>query len=296
MSMPNEPAGGAADRATSSPPPDLATAEAFARSWNSVGSGSVYSREQFLEWFAPLDVASFRGLEVLELGFGNGSLLVHMADAAPARLVGIELGDTLATTRRNLGDRLPGRVELLRGDLTAVDLGPRFDLVYSIGVLHHLDAPGEGFRALLRHTRPGGRFHGWVYAREGNAIVRLLVEPLRRLGCRLPWWFTKWGLALPLVVPFFLYAKGLAALERTGPLPEGIRRFLPLPDYGRWIATREFRFFHHVAFDQIVTPRTRYLPREVVEGWLASPEVAPGSGYLRFRNGNGWVFGGTKAR
>ncbi len=279
---------------STSPPPDLETARAFSTSWNSVGSGSVYSREQFLEWFEPLYATTFKGLSVLELGFGNGSLLVHMADCEPARLVGVELGDTIETTRRNLGDRLPGRIELLRGDLTTLDAGGPFDLVYSIGVLHHREVPEEGFRALVRNTAPGARFHGWVYAREGNGFVRTTVEPIRRIACRLPWWVTKWGLALPLVVPYFLYAKALAAIERPGPLPGSIRRCLPLADYSRWIAQRGFRFFHHVAFDQLVTPRTRFLPRETIENWLARPEIEPGSGYIRFRNGNGWVFGGKR--
>ena len=156
---------------------DTRTAEAFASSWNTVREGSVYSREQFLDWIAPIAPESVAGLSVLELGYGNGSLLAHMGALAPRRLAGIELGDTLETTRRNLAHLDSGLLDLHRGDLVAADLGT-FDLVYCIGVLHHLQDPEAGIRSLLRHTRPGGRFHGWVYAREGNGIVRLVVEPI----------------------------------------------------------------------------------------------------------------------
>jgi SAM-dependent methyltransferase len=269
-------------------PKDSRTAEAFASSWNTVGTGSVYSREQFLDWFDPIAPESVAGLSVLELGFGNGSLLAHMGTLGPSRLCGIELGDTGEATRRNLAHLPPGLVELHRGDLVTAELGT-FDLVYCIGVLHHLADPDAGFRSLLRHTGPGGRFHGWVYAREGNALVRSVVEPARRVGSRLPWWLTKYGIALPLVLPYFVYAKLLRSLGRGAP------RFLPLREYSRWIASRDFPFFLHVAFDQLVTPTTRYFDRAVVERWLASPEVEPGGAYVVFRNGNSWKFGGRRA-
>jgi SAM-dependent methyltransferase len=267
---------------------DTQTATAFAESWNRLPEGSVYTSAQFLEWMAPLDPESFRGKEVLELGFGNGSLLYHMARFGPSRLCGVELGDTVETARRNVGE-VPGtRIDLQRGNLTEVDLG-EFDLVYCIGVLHHLQDPSAGFDSVLRQTRPGGRFHCWVYAEEGNALVRNLVDPLRRVSSRLPWWFTKYVLALPLVVPFFLYAKALHRLS-----PRALRPLLPLYDYSLWIAERGFAFFHHVAFDQLVAPTTAYLPRARVDAWLGDPRIEPGSRYVVFRNGNSWKFGGAR--
>lgn len=267
---------------------DIETATAFAESWNRLPAGSAYTRAQFLDWMAPLESSSFRGREVLELGFGNGSLLYHMARFGPARLSGVELGDTLETARRNVGE-VPGtRIELHRGDLTRVDLG-EFDLVYCIGVLHHLKDPSAGFDSVLRHTRPGGRFHCWVYAREGNALIRSFVDPLRRVSSHLPWWLTKYGLAFPLVVPYFAYAKALRRLA-----PRALRPLLPLYDYSLWIGEREFSFFHHVAFDQLVARTTAYIPRAGVEAWLSDPRVEPGSSYIVFRNGNSWKFGGVR--
>lgn len=275
---------------------DRETATAFAESWNRLPPGSVYTREQFLDWFAPLDPESFRGKDVLELGFGNGSLLVHMASYAPARLCGVELGDTLETARRNVEAVASPEttVELHHGDLTRVDVDlGTFDLVYCIGVLHHLENPDAGFAAVLRHTRPGGAFHVWVYAREGNAVVRFLVDPVRRLSSRLPWWLTKYAIALPLVLPYFVYAKLLRGLWPEG-APRWLQPLLPLHAYSLWIASRGFGFFHHVAFDQLVTPTTVYLPRETVDRWLSHPAIEPGSTYVVFRNRNSWKLGGRK--
>lgn len=267
------------------PMTDVRTADAFATSWNDVGA--VYSRQQFEEWMAPLTAADFAGREVLELGFGNGSLLAIAGTLAPRRLAGIELGDTIEKTRRNLAHLPPQLVELHRGDLTEASLG-EFDLVYCIGVLHHLAVPRKGFDAVLRHVKSGGRFHCWVYAHEGNAVVRWVVDPIRRVASTLPWRMTKFGIALPLAVPYFLYAKLAARVPR-------IARRLPLGEYTLWIARERFRFFHHVAFDQLVTPRTVYLRRGEIEEWLRDPRVEPGSTYVVCRNGNSWKFGGRKA-
>lgn len=271
---------------------DQATAAAFASSWNNLPAGSVYTREQFLEWIEPLTPEDIEGREILELGFGNGSLLVHAAACRPRRLVGVELGDTLEPTRANLRDAFDGELDLIQGDLTVVEAG-RFDVVYCIGVIHHLSDPSAGFASVIRHTRPGGRFHCWVYGREGNGVVIALVEPIRRIASRLPWWFTKYLVALPLAVPFYAYAKLAAA---WGARLRGLGVGLPLDEYCRWIAKREFAFFHHVAFDQLVTPQTVYIPREQVESWLASSDVEPGSAYIVQRNGNSWKFGGLRSK
>ena len=266
---------------------DQHTADAFASSWNNLPSGSVYTQEQVIDWFEPLSPEDFRGARVLELGCGNASLMVHVLRWSPAWLDGIDLGAAVVSAENNLAASGHANWSLRKEDLTTF-ASNGYDIVYSIGVLHHLADPRRGFDSVLRNTRAGGRFHCWVYAREGNAIVILVVEPIRRLAARLPWWLTKYGIATPLVFPYFLYARLLAALPRWPVL-----RSLPLYEYSLWIAKREFAFFRHVAFDQLVSPRTVYLDRSTVEGWLASDErIVPGSTYVVMRNGNSWKFGG----
>lgn len=268
---------------------DQRTADAFATSWNNLPAGSVYTREQYADWMTPLTEADIRGRDVLELGCGNGSLLLHTADWKPRYLVGVDLGSSAETARVNLQRTGFTNAEIKQADLTQFD-SDGFDLVYCIGVLHHLQEPATGFAAVLRNVRPGGRFHCWVYAREGNGLVVALVEPIRKIASRLPWWFTKYLIATPLAVPFYAYAKVLRMLvgNRTGAL-----KGAPLRDYCLWIAPREFAFFRHVAFDQLVTPQTAYIKRAQIEQWLqARQNIDPGSTYIIFRNGNSWKFGG----
>lgn len=273
--------------------PDQATAQAFASSWNNLPPGSVYTHAQFVDWMAPLGKTDVNDHHVLELGCGNGSLLVHCAGWRPQRLVGVDLGASVETARRNNAG-FP-YVDIVQADLVAFNQGG-FDLVYCIGVLHHLKDPVQGFTSVVRNTRPGGRFHCWVYAREGNAVVIALVEPIRKIASKLPWWVTKYLLATPLVIPYFVYAKTLRLTHRwLGTSAAKWLSWAPLRQYSLWIAERGFAFFRHVAFDQLVTPQTTYLSHDEIQQWLKSnTDVEPGSTYIIQRNGNSWKFGGYR--
>jgi SAM-dependent methyltransferase len=270
--------------------PDQGTADAFATSWLNLPPGSIYTFDQFADWMHPLGRRDFEGKSVLELGCGNGSLLVHAAAWRPRLLHGIDLGESVRAARANLASIGFDNWKVEQADLTTFRGAEGFDLVFCVGVLHHLNNPSDGFRAVVENVRPGGKFHCWVYAREGNALVRFVVEPLRKLFSKVPWWITKYAVAGPLAYPVFVYAKLIASLQRR------IRwtARLPLSKYFLWISGREIGFFKHVIFDQLVTPTTHYIPRSEIDRWLASfPDVDSESTYAIFRNGNSWKFGGT---
>jgi len=268
---------------------DTKTAEAFANSWNNLPEGSVYTKDQFEDWFAPLTRKDIEGKSVLELGCGNGSLMVHMVIWKPEYLEGVDLGDSVVTAEINLAGR--ENVQVTKGDLVEFTSPEPFDIVYCIGVLHHLQSPEKGFESVIRNTKAGGNFHCWVYAREGNAVIRYIVDPVRKVASVLPWWMTKYFFATPLVVPFYLYAKLMKLLPKIA-----LFKKLPLYEYALWIAEREFAFFRHVAFDQLVTPQTAYIPKATIEQWLTSrKEIDQKTTYIIMRNGNSWKFGGKIA-
>lgn len=267
---------------------DQQTAAAFATSWNHLPAGSIYTKEQFDDWLFPATESDVRGKTVLELGCGNGSLLVHMVEWSPAFVEGVDLGDSVRSAQDNMS-RLPFKQwRITQADMTGFRSSQPYDLVYSIGVLHHLKNPKHGLDAVIANTRSGGCFHCWVYAEEGNWVVIHLVDPLRKFASRLPWWLTKYFIATPLVLPYYFYAKTVSRLGGFSWI-----RKLPLYEYSCWISRRDFGFFRHVAFDQLVTPQTAYISRGVIEGWLASYDnIDRDSVYIMMRNGNSWKFGG----
>jgi len=213
-----------------------------------------------------------------------------MADWSPESIEGVDLGESVisATSTMRLGEYRNWKIT--QADLTTFK-SDGFDFVYCIGVLHHLKYPKAGLDAVINNVKGGGRFHCWVYAREGNAFIILLVDPLRKIVSRLPWWFIKYFVATPLALPYYCYAKGLSAVNKI----KCFRRFLgkfPLYEYSLWIARRDFFFFRHVASDQLVSPQTRYIERSTIESWLNSyDQIDKGSIYITMRNGNSWKFG-----
>ena len=84
---------------------------------------------------------------------------------------------------------------------------PGSDLVYSVGVLHHLADPHKGFQAVIQNTKRGGQFHCWVYAEEGNKFVIRFVDPVRKITSKLPWRITKYLIATPLAGILYLFVK-----------------------------------------------------------------------------------------
>lgn len=264
---------------------DIKTAQAFSNSWNNLPKESVYTFDQFIDWFNPLTENDIKNKRVLELGCGNASLLIHLQKWNPSAIVGVDLGDSVYSANINLSNTDYRNFKIIKADLTNFNDGTTYDLVYSIGVLHHLNKPEIGFDSVVKNTRPGGKFHCWVYAREGNTVIVYFVDPIRKLVCHFPWWINKYLISTPLAFIFFLYAH-LITLTNT--------ERAPLYQYCKWICRRKFSFFRHVVFDQLVTPVTHYISRERINGWLSSnPKIDQDSTYIIFRNGNSWKFGGS---
>jgi SAM-dependent methyltransferase len=267
---------------------DQKTADAFAESWNHLPQGSVYTLDQVIDWFDPLTPEIIKGKHILELGCGNASLLYHVMSWNPASAIGVDLGSSVMSAEKNLSLQPNRNWSIVREDLTLYRLPTKADIVYCIGVLHHLKDPEKGLVSLVENTKSGGNFHAWVYAFEGNWVIRNIVDPIRKIASKLPWWFTKYVLATTLVAPYYLYAKILNALPRWNFLKK-----FPLYEYSLWIARREFAFFRHVAFDQLVTPQTAYIKKSDIEAWFAKRNDIEGT-YIIMRNGNSWKFGGIK--
>lgn len=120
-----------------------------------------------------------RGKRVLDIGCGNGYVLAQYARQG-AEAHGIDLTETaidLSRRRFQLAG-LSGHFQRTDGDTIPYPDG-FFDIVCSMGVLHHIEDPRPMLAEVHRVLRPGGEIIVMMYHR--HSWKHLVVHPLKRL-------------------------------------------------------------------------------------------------------------------
>ncbi|MGB8534911.1 MAG: methyltransferase domain-containing protein [Acidobacteriaceae bacterium] len=238
------------------------TADAFGYEWTRYSTITAEDRREFLDWIAPLTPKDFENRTVLDGGCGKGRHALLAAQFNARSVIGIDLSAAVEAAYRNTV-HLPN-VHILQADMSFLPFAQPFDLAYSIGVLHHLPVPKDGFIALASHVKPGGRIATWVYGKEGNQWIETFVDPVRKnITSRLPRVVTRFLCVPPAI---FLYA-GLKLLYRPATRIAWLKKVLPYSDYLCSISNYSFAENFWNVFDQLVAPTAFYHRREEVEDW-----------------------------
>jgi len=213
----------------------------------------------FMDWIYPNSLDDFRGKSVLEAGCGGGQ---HTGFVAPKALdvVAVDLNSIEVAKMRNLGAK---NVEFIEADISEMDLGRDFDIVFSIGVIHHTDDPDRAVRNLMRHVRPGGRLILWVYSKEGNWLAEHIVEAGRRMflkNCS-----TATLLRLAQTITMLMYAP----IYTFYILP---LRFMPYYEYFCNFRKLSYRRNSLNVFDKLNAPQVQFIDRSRALGWFETSE------------------------
>jgi 2-polyprenyl-3-methyl-5-hydroxy-6-metoxy-1,4-benzoquinol methylase len=121
------------------------------------------------------------GVDILIAGCGTGSHSIDSALRFPkARILAVDISRTsLAYARRKSRELGLTNIEYGQADiLKLAALGRRFDVIETVGVLHHLADPAAGWRALLSLLRPHGLILVGLYsvtARQSLAAARAFI-------------------------------------------------------------------------------------------------------------------------
>lgn len=261
-----------------------ATAEAFGYEWTHYSKLTDADEAEFLDWIKPLRPESFAGQTVLDAGCGKGRHIALAAQFQAREVVGVDLSDAVDAAFRNTR-HLPN-VHVVQANILHLPFARSFDLAYSIGVLHHLPNPKDGFLSLTGTVRPGGRIAIWVYGKEGNGWIETFIDPLRtRVTSKLPKPVTR-GLSFLLAVPLFAALKLLYGPVGRNRKWAGLKSLLPYAEYLCAISTYSFEENFWNVFDHLVAPIAFYHSRDEIEEWLAAAGIKETQ--VSQRNGNSW--------
>ena len=144
--------------------------------------GWKQSEERFQENFNfPLE--QLRGKRILDVGCGMGRF-AEIAAKHGAEIVGIDLSFAVEVASKNLS-RWPN-AQVIQADARKLPFAPEsFDIIYSLGVLHHTPDPQGTFNGLMPFLKPGGSMSITLYSKY-NRIYVTSTNLWRVLTTRLP--------------------------------------------------------------------------------------------------------------
>lgn len=245
------------DRLHATLPLDAASAagspERFGYEWRTYAEMRPEYQEQFRRWTVHLSPLEWRGKRFLDVGCGMGrNSYWPMIYGAKGGLA-IDVDErSLASARQTLAS-FP-EVELRHQSAYAIDSDESFDIVFSIGVIHHLEAPEKALTAMVAATKAGGKVLIWVYGRENNGLIVRVLTPLRRLFfSKLPIGFVHHLSLYPSLAIWLALRLGLNSIE-----------------YYRLLRRLSLRHLRSIVFDQMLPKIANYWAREKVASMMES--------------------------
>jgi SAM-dependent methyltransferase len=257
-----------------------ATAQKFGAQWRVFDELGPHHDAQFRDWIAPVTEAFIRGRCVLELGCGKGRHTRLVAAWGAREVVAVDISAAVDIAYDHTRDYR--QVHVIQADINKLPLKRAFDYAFSVGVIHHLENPAAGFRALVDRVCAEGAVSCWVYGRENNGWIVHLVNPLRRLVfSRLPIRLLYY-VALVCAIPLYGVVKFLSCpMGRRWPFSR-----LGYGDYLRYIATFPYREIHTIVFDHLNAPTAFYITRTEFERWFVDAGLVQTA--IAWHNRNSW--------
>jgi len=230
---------------------------------------------QFLKWISPFGPEIFEDKTVLDAGCGMGRNSFWALKYGAKKLFGFDFDErSVKAAQKNLSAFDNCHVEFK--SIYYISWQSEFDIVFCIGVVHHLEDSHRAVENLIRALKPGGLILIWVYGYEGNEWIVRWVNPVREhITSKLP---------LPVLhlltyflsLPFWLFLK----------------IFPQKSTYLKQLSLFSFYHLHSIIFDQLLPRTARYYKKEEAFRLLAEHDLKKVG--ISHCNQNSWTVYGYK--
>ena len=214
---------------------DNATIEGFGREWSAFDQSKITQDELkviFDSYFELVDLSLLPSdAVIMDVGCGSGRWAQFAANYCKTMHLVDPSIDALAVAKRNLTDYTNCEFHHTSTENLPV-ANDTCDLVYSLGVLHHIPDTASGIRDCVRKLKPGAPFLVYLYYRFDNRPLWFrglwwASDLLRRLLSRLPFVMKRITTDFVAVFLYFPLARFSKLVERMGGNPSN----LPLSIY-----------------------------------------------------------------
>ena len=257
------------------------TIQSFSYEWKTFPTMYKQYRDQFLDWIRPVEPDYFENKLVLDAGCGLGRHVYYSSEFG-AEVVGMDISEAVEVAYEHTNHLF--NVHIVQADIYYPPFRDDFDFVYSIGVLHHLPEPKEGFKSILTLLKAKGSIFVWVYGRENNFFMIKIVDPLRKITAKLPFEILNM-LCIPVALLLHITTKIYEALGNVN-LTKGLTRHLPYNSYFLQISNFCLEHKRSIVFDFLSVPICNFYTREQLETWFV--EAGLRDIQISWRNRNSW--------
>ena len=225
----------------------IGSTDRFGYEWQKYDKLLPEYEEQFLRWTCLIKKDQWKDKAALDVGCGAGRNSYWPLKFGAKNVVAIDLDErSLDSARKNLAS-FP-KVQIKEMSAYNIEYEEKFDVSYSIGVIHHLENPKLAMMEMVKATKVGGTVLIWVYGKENMGSFIKILNPFRK------YLFSK----LPISVTHFLSIFPAFALWILLKMNFGKIEYFNL--------IRKFSFWHlrSIVFDQMLPVIANYWTKEEV--------------------------------
>ena len=233
--------------------------------------------EQFRRWTPHFSSEDWKGKTFVDVGCGMGRNTYWPMSYGATTSLSIDIDDrSLVAAKKTLAKFKSSEIRRA----SAYDIGEtdKFDIAFSIGVIHHLERPELALAQMTKAVKAGGKVAIWVYGLENNRWIVVFLDPIRKVFfSRLPIGFVHFLSLFPTAILWAILKLGMGKTK-----------------YSKMIRNFSFSHLRSIVFDQMLPKISHYWPKDKVKALMEDAGLVDVN--LKWVNEMSWAAIGTKPK